>query len=287
MSMLNWCGSARKRIVLCLNPTMANANLGFRVYDWHHANWQLLGNNVLISDRACITGLDQGMRAEVATVVGTDNVFLLADSTTNRVIGRLDFMANGSLTIWGDMNSAVENIPDRMPMIYKHKVAGVLAVNGLINITIVDLVNGYDEDILRYKHADKGVFVPNKYMVPTPTVDLNDRGLLPLAPESQKKAKKPATESVASTSRPTADEQVHIAVANPIPVEPIEIVSGKELVPVEIKNAQEIAAVEPTQKSAKTEPSFDEWAETDVPPALRPSTGQAKSSSTEPSDSDE
>lgn len=175
MAMLNWARTTKKRIVLCLNPTMKNSRLGFRVFDERARTWRLIEDRTLISDRFCANGSDNGMRVEISTFVGTDNTILFAHTITNRVIGRLDLAASGSIIIYSDMNVELTDILDHLPTRLTHKVAVVIGVQGIVNISIIDLINGYDEDILRYKNTEKGIFVPNKYISATPPVDQSEK----------------------------------------------------------------------------------------------------------------
>lgn len=108
-------------------------------------------------------------------MVGTDNVILITDTVTKRIKERLDIATSGSFTIY-DLNVTMTDIPERLLIRLVNKVAIILWVHGLVNISIVDLIHGYDEDILRYKNVDKGIFVPNNYMSATPAVDQSDRG---------------------------------------------------------------------------------------------------------------
>lgn len=168
------------------------------------------------------------------------------------------------------MNIAIGDIPTRLPISLVHKVAIVLGVHGLVNVTIVDLVHSFDEDILRYKNATKGIFVPAKYMTPTPAVDQVDRGQLAMAPESVK-------ESVATVTNHTVESNA-TNTAEPIVVEN----TAEPIQPVANNTNNQVA-----KQTAARNDDFDEWADDDVPPPLRPSTGRAKSSSTEESDGDE
>lgn len=306
MAMLNVSNATHKRLVFGLNPTMPNSRYGFRVYDVRQRQWQLLGDHAMISSRFCANGRDGGMRVEISTVPATHNVILFADTESDHIIGCCELHVDGSLTMGGDMYIPLDRINERMPVRHINQLALVLGVRGLINLTIVDLERGFDEDIIRHKTAGKGLFVPNRYMTPTPSTGREKQFGLAMAPEAIKLPTGSEVVSPTLQSAQEVNENETVAVSNePVDAnvpragtsnspsqktaaEPIEA-TLKCSIPDETKEPVELppAAAQPAPAPIITPPAFDEWADDEIPSALLPSTGRAKSSSTEPADSDE
>lgn len=229
------------------------------------------------------------MRVEISTVPATQHVLLIADSESNHIIGRCEMNLDGSLAMFGDMHIPIERIPERLPVRHTNQLALILGIRGFVNITIVDFERGYDEDIIRHKMPGKGLYVPNRYMVVTPGTGQEDRSSLALAPETIE-----AQFEGEPIRLPTAESDVVIEhsieppIASQSKVESHVQEDEHENPPAEVKKEAESSAplaVETTSKPVTEE--FDEWADDDVPAALKPSTGHAKSSSTEPSDNEE
>lgn len=235
----------------------------------------------MISNRFCANGLDGGMRVEISTVPATHNVILFADTESNHIIGCCELHVDGSLTMCGDIYIPMNRINDRMPVRHINQLALVLGVRGFINITIVDLERGYDEDIIRHKTAGKGLFVPNRYVKPTPSAGREKQFGLAMAPESIKLPTEAKIEPTASHSAQEVDGNQTVDVNEPVDTdEPKAETSDAPI---------QGAVVEPAEvppKCSTPETSFDEWADDTVPLALCIGTGHVKASSSEMTDSD-
>lgn len=137
--------------------------------------WTKMGNGIFASGSSVLRGSEQGKKLTFSSHANTKQRLLLLCFPTQRVIGYVEVLENGSLTVHSGPTFTFSMI-DRLPKFWTHRVSAIVAVTRrTCTINITDIL-GDDEDILRLK-VDRPLLVPNHYRTATTAYDDRDTEL--------------------------------------------------------------------------------------------------------------
>lgn len=141
--------------------------LVFRIRNFQAEHWELIENRNFGSLTASLRGSLDGQRVELSSIRYLPQTILIADTRTDRCIGRVDILESGALQVQDTPTFAIGRA---LPDFWSNKVTAVLGISDYCTINIQDQI-GNDVDILRYKPRNSKWFVPPRYLKPTPEYD--------------------------------------------------------------------------------------------------------------------
>lgn len=165
--MLKYVQQFRKRFSLQINDHQEEDNQLLYIKDSRHLEWHTIGLDEYGSQTAVVRGLKLGTQVKVSSHPFVEQCFLLADLMTDRAVGRIDISNVGAITIH---DFPTWSVGPNIQSMYEHRITAIIGFRGPATLNFTDEANG-DVDILRLKSGQAKLFVPAKYLKPTPAYD--------------------------------------------------------------------------------------------------------------------
>lgn len=167
--MFAYAATLRDRYTLRLNED------GLKFAYWHQLGrvWKNMGNFTVASNSAAIRGSLDGTKITVSSRYNVEQVIMMVNLSTNKMIGSIVIDVNGSIKIsalptW-DFGGRMSQIPEG----WLNRLALLVGVTGPCTCTInIRDVAAEDEDILRLKNESERWFIPGRYTEKTAGYDI-------------------------------------------------------------------------------------------------------------------
>lgn len=161
--MLWYANSFRNRFYLRVN----DEEKPFRVWNPITAEWNAAASQTMGSVTAAVRFSLNGQRVDVSSHTGYRQVIFMANSQTNRTIGRLEVSDYGAITMHDGPQFATDTIPEY----WQQKMLVMIGVPGASTINVHDCL-GDDDDIIRLKPGHSKIFIPHRYAKETAQYDV-------------------------------------------------------------------------------------------------------------------
>lgn len=183
MAHLNWANETKSRVSLRLNDSFRNLNWWW--YDRQEKQFEPIKNGKYVSSAAVVHGTDEGRKIVIDTVRGTKSILFIAGrtpgipATTGKIVGSVMFNTDGRLLISDSPNQPLKEFVSSMNRVETTTVLGIVGFDGPATFNVCDL-QSKDEDIIRLKENESKLFIPARYLAPTPAYDVEtERQVMP------------------------------------------------------------------------------------------------------------